>query len=433
MPKLGTTMQTGVLTAWHKNVGEFVNAGELLMTVESNKAQVEIDSTTAGFLVKILHNVGDEVPVATVLGYLADQVNEMPDSSRQSQTPTMVQQSGRSREEVKPEVRITTTASTPGKTLASPKARALAKEYGINLGTIPGTGENGMVTAMDVQEVIQRERSETFQSFPKSTPTAQAVAARAGIDLSSVSGSGDRGRVMKDDVLAAITGQQSGDDQLIPFGGMRKIIAETMMASVHGMAHAYHWAQVDMSEAARLRSGLKQEGRPVSYNALILLATAKVLLEFPPMNSVYTNNGILRKSRVNLGFAVALQDGLIVPNIKDASSKNLHGIAAESERLAAKAKEGTLAKDEYSGGTFTVTNLGMYGLDGFLAIINPPEAGILSVGRIAEAVDAEDGNIVVKPFCTLGLTYDHRIVDGGLAAQFLVRIRQLLENPSLML
>ncbi|MDL2252467.1 2-oxo acid dehydrogenase subunit E2 [Ruminococcaceae bacterium OttesenSCG-928-I18] len=419
MPKLGTTMKEGVLTAWHKSLGEYVKAGELLMTVESNKAQVDIDATASGYLVQILHEEGDEVPVTLPVGYLADSLDETLPQPGDGQAAPAAEKPA----EATPPVPLRRQAPAPtGKTLASPKARVLAKQRGVNLAALIGTGVDGMVTAKDVETATG--------SAPKATPVARELARQQGVDLASIAGSGDQNRIMKADVQAAAT---SPAGQTAPLTGMRRVIADNMLKSVQTMAHAYHWVEVDMSAVAKARKELATLEQKLSYNDFIVLAAVRALGDFPAMNSTLTEEGLTLHGQVNLGVAVSLEQGLIVPNIKDAQTKNLESLHREIGDLATRAREGDLRPEEYKGGTFTVSNLGMFGLDGFFAIVNPPEVGILAAGRVADRVVAEEGAAVVKPCMTLSLTYDHRVVDGALAAEFLARARQYLEAPCLML
>ena len=423
MPKLGTTMKEGVVTAWHKKVGDHVQAGELLMTVESNKAQVDIDANASGYLVKIVHEEGDEVPVTLPVGYLADDPGETVDTEAPAASPLP----GEDTSDIEPSTALagTATAPPPGKTLASPKARALAKQAGIPLGSIGGTGLDGMVTAADVEKALPGGAFAV-----KATPTAREMAKQAGLDLSAIAGSGDQGRVMKADVQAAAAAPTG---QALPLTGVRRTVAENMLKSVQTMAHAYHWLDVDMSALASARKRMAEAEKKTSYNDFIVLAAVRALVDFPAMNSTLTQEGITLSSDVNIGVAVALEEGLIVPNIKAAQTKNLATLHREIGELAGRARAGALRPEEYRNGTFTVTNLGMYGLDGFFAIINPPEVGILAAGQVADRVVAENGVPVVKPTMTLTLTYDHRAVDGALTASFLAQIRRYLEDPCLML
>ena len=223
------------------------------------------------------------------------------------------------------------------------------------------------------------------------------------------------------------------EKKLIPMDGMRKLIAERMKASQDQTAQTTHQVYVDMLAAGQLRQKLKEEGKKVSYNDMILAATTHALMDHPFMNCEITPDGIWVKDFVNMGIAVALEEGLIVPNIKNAHQMDLFGISAAAADLSKRAKEGRLKASEYRKGTFTVSNLGMMGIDSFVAIINVPEAGILAVGKITDTPVAREGEICIRPMLSLTLSYDHRINDGEPAARFLVCVKNYLEAPEKLL
>ena len=423
MPKLGTTMKEGTLTKWHKNIGEYVKEGDVLLSVESNKADVEVESTGSGYLVRILHEEGETIPITKTIGILADSMNE-DISALLNEAPEKlrVEQSTDTIIDTKIDDNIKT-----GKIMATPKARVLAKKNGISLSNILGTGKEGIITDGDVSKLILSESV-------KATPVAKKIAEQSGLSLSGIQGSGANKKVIKEDVLRAIDiNNEPLPEENVPFSGMRKAIADNMMNSVHGMAHAYHMAEVDMTEAAKLKSVLLENDRKISYSDIVVKASAKALTEYPMMNATLKEQNIIVNHDVNIGVAVAVENGLIVPNIKKAQSKSLDEISGEIKALALKAIEGNLEPEEYKCGTFTVSNLGMYGLDAFIAIINPPEVGILAVGRIKDTVVVKDRQTAIRPMMSINLTYDHRVVDGAPAAQFLMRIKQIIESPYLLI
>ena len=279
----------------------------------------------------------------------------------------------------------------------------------------------------------------------KVTPLAKKIAEDKGVDLKTVTGTGSHGKIVKDDVLAMLAdkveerkaaaeavGTKRGET-IIPMKGMRKIIADKMVKSLQTNASLTHTIKVDMTQAAALRDSYKAVNKKISYNDLVLFATTKALKDFPIMNSEITDAGIVVKDYVNIGIAVALDNGLIVPNIKDADLLRLEEISVASKALADKAKNNKLTPEDYAGGTFTISNLGMFGIDNFTAIINTPESGILAVGKIEKTPVVINDQIAIRPIMMMTLTYDHRVVDGAPAAQFIARIKQYLENPYLML
>ena len=223
------------------------------------------------------------------------------------------------------------------------------------------------------------------------------------------------------------------EKKIIPMEGMRKIIAERMKSSLDQNAQLTHQVQVDMLAATQLRSRLKEEGKKVSFNDIVLAAVTHALIDYPVMNSEITGEGIWIKDFVNIGIAVALPEGLIVPNIKQAQSMDLFQLSAAAADLTGRAREGKLRASEYRKGTFTVSNLGMMGIDNFVAIINAPEAGILAVGKITDTPVVRNNEICIRPMMTLTLSYDHRVMDGEPAARFLMQVKTNLEDPERLL
>jgi pyruvate dehydrogenase E2 component (dihydrolipoamide acetyltransferase) len=307
----------------------------------------------------------------------------------------------------------------------SPRAKTKASERGVDWRSLRGSGPDGMIVERDVLA------AHPSASSVKATPLAAKVASLAGVDLAEIQGSGDRGKIVRSDVERKLAVRKAGEKKLIPIRGMRKLIAERMKRSQNENAQTCHRVSVRMDEAVRLRTALE---KAVGYNDLIAMATIRSLRDFPEMNAELTPEGIWQKDFVNLGVAVALDDGLIVPVVKDADLLSLKELALAIKELADKARKGALMPDDYTGGSFTLSNLGMFGLEEFVAIINPPEAGILAVGKIEDtpvAVTGDDGKkaVEIHPVVKLTLSYDHRVVDGAPAARFLSRIKEYLETP----
>ena len=270
------------------------------------------------------------------------------------------------------------------------------------------------------------------------SPRAKTQAAKMGIDYTKLEGSAPDGMIIERDVLAVkhaparaepLTEIVAESNDIVPMHGMRKMIAERMKQSLDTNAQTIHRVSVRMGEIVRLREALNVK---ISFNDLIAYATAKALQEYPAINAELTDKGIWRKRFVNLGIAVALEEGLIVPVVKSAEKLSLVELSAEIKRLAEKARNGKLRSDEFTGGSFTISNLGMFGLEEFVAILNPPESGILAVGKIEDTPIAINGAAEIHPVMKLTLSYDHRVVDGAPAAQFLVRIKEFLEYPYLL-
>ena len=388
LPKQGLQMTEGVITQWLKQEGDEVQEGEPLFEMETDKLSIVIDSTATGTVLKLLYEEGDMVPVTETIAYVGPAGTDLEAALAGASAPAAAGEE----------------APVPvgnGRIFATPRAKMVAEEKGIDISTVPGTGPDGLIIERDV-----------LAAKPAAKPAAQAAPA----------------------AKSAEPAVASEMETVIPLKGMRKIIAERMHQSLHDLAQANHRMEVDMSECVRMREQLKALGVKVSYNDMVIRCVAKALTEFPMMNSSMTDTAIIQKHYVNVGMAVATDTGLLVPVIKGADKLSLTQISEAAKDLGKRTKEGGLNPDELTGGTFTVTNLGMFGVDSFTAVINAPEAGILAVGQMKKRpVVLPDDSIVVRPMMWLSLTYDHRIVDGAPAAQFLGRIKILLENPSLLL
>lgn len=414
MPKQGLQMTEGMITEWLAQEGQKVSEGEPLFEMETDKLSIVIDAAVSGTLLKILHPDGDVVPVAEPIAVIGAPGEDI--SSLLSPIPAL-------------------DSVSDARIFSSPRARMRAEERGIDYQSISGTGPLGMVIERDVLNAPVP--SETVE--PKASPLARKIAEQSQVDLKSITGTGSHGKIMAEDVQNAVSSKNSDapspvrGERRIPVNGMRRIIAQRMQESLQTLAQANHRLTVDMSEAVRLREQLKAADIKISYNDIVIRCTARALKEFPMLNSTMDEAYITVKEYVNIGMAVATETGLLVPVIPDADLKTLPEIAAASKDLAARTKEGRLMPDELTGGTFTISNLGMFDIESFTAIINKPEAGILAVGKLEKKPVVCGDEIVIRPLMQLSLTYDHRIVDGAPAALFLRRIKQLLENPGLLL
>jgi len=449
MPKQGLQMTEGTIIEWHVIEGGEVLEGKPLFTMETDKLVITIDAITSGTLLKIVAGPGATVPITgliAVVGKPGEDISALlagADLSSRAPVSAVSAPAASPSAPTDPDSGMEAGSVSGGRVFISPRAKTKAKELGIQWHGIKGSGIDGMI--------IERDILAASSGAVKITPLARKTAAITGVDPADVTGTGSHGKITSADIQAAGTlrrGQDGlgvpcgsriraarGDSVIVPMRGMRKIIAERMKRSQNENAQACHRVAVRMDEAFRLREILE---KAVGYNDLIAMATVHALRDFPVLNAELTTEGIWQKNFVNLGIAVAIDDGLIVPVIKDADMLSLRELSALIRELAGKARSGTLKPDECSGGTFTLSNLGMFGLEEFTAIINPPEAGILAVGKIEDtpvAVTTKDGNkaVEIHPVMKLTLSYDHRIVDGAPAAQFLSRIKEYLENPYKML
>jgi pyruvate dehydrogenase E2 component (dihydrolipoamide acetyltransferase) len=312
---------------------------------------------------------------------------------------------------------------------ASPAARKLARDNGIDLALVAVNGPSGMAIERDVRSFMEQKQT------VKASPLAVKVAAEHAVNLAEIQ---KEGRIMKEDVLAALSQPAiAAGEQIplagVPLSGMRKVIAERMSYSWQTCPHVHHTVEVDMAEAVLIKDKISKMGVKLSFTELIIKSVAKALAEFPMVNNSLINGSLVTNDSIHIGVAVALDNGLIVPVIRNANQKALSQLRAEVVDLSTRAREGKLTPDDYTGGTFTVSNLGMYGVDHFTPIVNPPESGILGVCRTVDKPVVVDGTIVIRPMMNLVLGYDHRVVDGALAGKFTARVRQLLEQPLLLI
>ncbi|MBQ9250847.1 MAG: 2-oxo acid dehydrogenase subunit E2, partial [Oscillospiraceae bacterium] len=324
--------------------------------------------------------------------------------------------------------------------IAAPAAKKLAKELGIDLALVAGTGPNGRITLDDVKNYKPAPAAPAVEEEPKkkASPLAAAVAKDLGIDLEKVEA---KDRVLAEDILRFLENtrekadapEEAAPEELVPMNGMRKAIAKNMLNSHMTSPTVTANLSVDMSAMKAYREQLKTQDIKVSYTDLLVKFVAKALMEYPLLNCSVEDNKIRYKHYVNMGVAVALDNGLVVPNVADADKKSLTEISAEVKELAKLAREGGLPMEKLRGGTFTITNLGMYGIESFTPIINQPEVAILGVTTMEDRAVVRDGAVVIRPMMTLSLTFDHRVVDGSVAAEFLQRVKTLMENPALML
>jgi pyruvate dehydrogenase E2 component (dihydrolipoamide acetyltransferase) len=392
MPKLGLTMTEGTVETWLKSEGERVEKGEPLLVIITEKVTYEYEAPASGILRVIIHQEGEVVPVATPIAVIAGGDEELPD----------IEALEREEVEVAPMAApaVQQAVSSPNKgerIFASPLARRIAREEGVDLTAIQGTGPGGRVVKEDVMRAI-RDRAEA--------PPAVAKEALPG--------------------------------RVIPMKGIRRIIAQRMSESTRTIPHFFLSVEADMTGALQLRERLLEEvekkaGVRLSVTDILVKVAARALRDHPIINSRIEGEGIRLVEEINIGVAVAIEEGLIVPVVRAADGKTLTEIAVTIRDLAQKARNGKLSVDDVTGGTFTLSNLGMFGIDTFNAIINPPECSILGVGRTVEKPVVEKGEVTIKPIAWLTLSADHRIVDGASASQFLQRLRELLENPYFLL
>ena len=417
MPKQGLQMTEGTIVQWFAAEGDAVKAGEPLFEIETDKLTISIDAACSGTLLRILHPAGDTVPVAepiAVVGVPGEKAEE-PARSEPEEKPAAAEPA----EPVQTQPGLAVPAND--RVFASPRARLRAEERGIELSGLTATGPDGLLIERDIPMKPER--------IP-ATPLARKLAARREIPLDSLRGSGPHGKITRADLPDA---EPQAEVQVLPYAGARRIIGEKMLRSLQTQAQLWETIRVDMTEAAALREAFRQQERKISYNDLVLFAVSRALPDFPLLNSRLTERGIELSETVNLGVAAATENGLLVPVLRGAERLRLPELSAAARDLGARAKSNRLRPDECSGGTFTVSNLGMYGIEAFQAILNTPETGILAVGAVQKLPAVDGDAVVIRPVMQLTLTFDHRVVDGAPAARFLHRLKMLLEQPYLML
>jgi pyruvate dehydrogenase E2 component (dihydrolipoamide acetyltransferase) len=435
MPKLGFTMTESTIVQWIKGEGDYVEQGEPIAEVTTDKVNMEVEAPASGTLAGLKYKEGDTVPVTEVIAYILKTGESVPQDPSPASHPNMS---------------ASTNASGSN---ATPVAARAAQELGVDLARVPGTGAGGKVTREDVEAFAAK-----LGGKMRATPAARRLARESGIDLATLQGSGPNGRVQARDVeessrqkvadkietaiQSPVSNSQAPISVLqsqIPYAGMRKTIGTRLQQSYQQAPHVTFDIDVDVSAAEALRSKVNAQLREgqvrVSLTAIIAKACAWALLRHPLMNARLdlAADQIILNHAVHLGIAVALDEGLVVPVVRDAQAKGIRQIADEVADLAMRTKANKLRADEMGGGTFTISNLGMFGVDVFTAIINPPETGILAVGRARKRFvpDAHD-QPVLKPILTVRLSADHRVVDGAVAAKFLSDIRVALEDPAMM-
>ena len=473
MPQLGLTMTEGTVTQWFKKVGEPVNQGELLFEVATDKITNQVESTASGILLEIRVADGKVAPVQAIVAIVgaagekvaAAETTAVVATTQPAAAVTAASEPATAAQSVVAAAQV----ADGGRVKASPAARKMAEELGVDLAKVTATGPEGMVVERDVLgfgwvkaspaarkaardkgidlslviptgpdgRVVERDVLALAEgkTAAKSSPLAAKLAADLGVDLASI----DKGvRIMKDDVLAAAKSAAPAaavaPAQTKPLVGMRKVIAERMGQSWTTAPHVHLTVEVDMTAALALKDQLsKASGQKASVTEIVIKCAAQVLGEIPVVNASILSNQIVYHESVNMGVAVSLDDGLIVPVIRKTETKSLREIRAAVVDLGARARSNKLQPDEISGGTFTVTNLGMFGTDHFTPIINPPDSAILAVCRTVDKPVVVGGQVVIRPMCNFVLGFDHRLIDGAVGAKFMARFRELIENPLLLL
>ncbi|MBX3707841.1 MAG: 2-oxo acid dehydrogenase subunit E2 [Pseudomonadales bacterium] len=460
--KVGMNMTEGVVEEWYIADGATVEKGQLIYRLETEKVNLDVDAEASGV---VRHVVGEGITLqpGDIVGYIYAPGEPIPDSPVAPDATAVVAAAPAG---MPPPTRPAAAAGaapargTGERILASPAARRMAATLRVELATLGGTGPGGRIVEADVRaaaargNAIEPEDGDRTAPASPSSPIARKLARELGVDLAQVDGTGPGGRITKEDVEQAAArkaatvpepasppagaslpagGRTTAVDRTVPIRGMRRTIAARMHESLATMAQLTMNMDVVMDDAVRLRNQLlaewQAEGLRTTYTDLVIRAVARALAQHPAMNSVFGEREITYKGEINVGMAVAVDDGLLVPVVRQANLRGMHELVTETARLAAAARDGRLSVDDLQGGTFTVTALGMYGVDSFTPIINAPQVGILGVNRIRDEVAWDGDRPVRQQRMMLSLTWDHRALDGAPAAAFLGAVRDLLESP----
>ena len=434
MPKLGMAMKEGVVAKWLREDGDPVVKDEPVAVVMSKKITYTLSAPAAGVL-RILVRPKETRAVGAALAFVTAPGEAVPTTEGAGPTPAMAV--GAAVSAGAAETLAAPSAAATGFVLASPAARRLAREKGIDLARVAGTGADGLVTESDVLHFAEEQAKVPAPADVLATSAARQLALEHGVSLDEIQGTGVGGRITEQNVLDFVGSRSKAPPpsaaaptavRVIPFTGMRQAVAEHMVESLHAMAQLTLQTEADATELVKLRIQLKAEF-DLTYTDLLVKAVARALRQHPLLNSTLIGDEIHLLEPIHIGIAVALEEGLIVPVLRDADKRTVQEIAQEARRLAQGARDGSLSVDEVTGGTFTITSLGAYGVDGFTPIINSPEVAILGVGRIVEKPAIYQGEVARRSLMVLSLTVDHRVVDGAPAAEFLRTVKELLENP----
>ena len=434
MPRLSDTMQEGTITRWLKKPGDEVKRGDIIAEVETDKANMEVEAYDSGALERILVQEGESAPIGKVIAIIAaknrvHRVGSSPDQStpktvQMTQNTTAIGKNGRPPAQAAGNGGSTSFGKNVGFVKASPLARRVAEEHGINLSQVKGTGPGGRIVRDDIEDIIMQHAtaSVTSAQAPVQSPVAQLTPTPPAPPPAPPAS--------KAEVIGT-------DEEIINLTAMQKTIARRLTESKQTVPHFYIGNEVDMTDALALRQQLNEsfaaEGSKISINDLVVKACAQALEKFPEVNGSYQEGQFILHKHINVGVAVDIPAGLIVPVIRDANLKGLRTIAREARDLSAKAQAGKLTPTELDSGTFSISNLGMLDVTDFVAVINPPQAAILAVAAVRKTFVPINDQPVIRDIMHVTISADHRILYGATVARFLKEVKRLLQNPFLLL
>jgi pyruvate dehydrogenase E2 component (dihydrolipoamide acetyltransferase) len=463
MPKMGIDMVDGSIASWLKDEGDTVTAGEAIAEIETDKATIEMEASASGVLLKIVVPPDELVAVGALLAYIGEAGESLPESLPES-AGSAVEAAAAPEEAPAASALSEAAPASTAEVKVTPVAKRMAAEEGINLSTVTGSGPEGRITKEDIEKILVdlMNQEPPPPNGVKASPAARRIAREKGYNIAHISGTGPDGRIVMRDVeayqpvkavpapraapkapkpaVAAATVPPAslpvaaiGTSQDIPLTRMRKRITQVLTASKAPIPHFYVTMDIDMGAAIALRkqmnATLAEEGLKISFNDLIVKATALALKKYPNLNSSFAGDKIVQHGDINVGVAVSTDTGLLTIATRNTDKLALSELSQLTRARAGRARSGKVQADDLGGTTFTVSNLGMYGVDSFVAIITPPEAAILAVAGIRQEAVVKDGQIVIGNRMKVTLSADHRVTDGAEGAQFMVELKRLLENP----
>ncbi|WP_141323245.1 pyruvate dehydrogenase complex dihydrolipoamide acetyltransferase [Myxococcus sp. AB025B] len=408
LPSLSPTMTEGKIVKWLKKVGDKVSSGEALAELETDKSNLEIEAYDDGTLVEIVVGENQTAPVGSPIAYLTPKGGKAAAAAPapKAAAPEAPKAAPAAQPVQAPAPQAPSAAGGGRRVRASPLAKKIAQARGLDIAQVQGSGPSGRVVKRDIEEALAKGGAKA----PAQAPSAPA--ARKGPAAPTVA---------------------RAESRTEPLSSMRKVIAQRMTEVKPGVPHFYLTIEVEMDAAVKVREEAKAMDLKVSVNDLIVKAVAMAVRRYPKVNVSLQGDQVIHHGSVDVGIAVALEQGLITPIVRDADTKGLQALSTEIRELAERARKRALKPEEYTGGSITVSNLGMYGIDNFAAIINPPQASILAVGAVTDKVVVRDGQMVIRKMMSATLSCDHRIVDGAIGAEFLRELRGLLEHPTRLL
>lgn len=422
MPKLSDTMTEGTLVAWRKQVGDEIEIGDIIAEIETDKATMEMEAFDEGTLAEVLVEEGTKAPVGAILAVLAEEDEEVSASApAAAAAPAAAEPSSEAPAAAPASAPAAAPVSADGSRLrVSPLARKIAADKGVDLQGVQGSGPSGRIVAADVESAPT-----AAASAPAAAPTTPAPAAASPAASAAPAPQG---------ILPTV----GPDDKVVPLSSMRKIIADRLLTSKVTIPHFYLHVECDAAPLMALRKQInaqteKTGGNKYTVNDFIVKAMINAAQEVPAVNASYNGDSIVEFANVGISVAIAVEDGLVTPVVKEAQNKSLLTISEEIKDMAKRARDKKLKPSEFDGGTITISNLGAWGVEGFDAIVNPPQAAIVSVGGIIEKAVSVNGEIKSGLRMNLGLSCDHRVVDGAVAATFLNTVKKFVEQPTLML